>query len=52
MFRLNEKGLELIEIAPGIEIVRDIINQMDFKPLITKTLLKMNAKIFFDEKIK
>ena len=50
VFRLNEKGLELIEIAPGIERDRDVINQMDFKPLITKTPEKMNQQIFIDEK--
>jgi len=50
VFRLIEKGLELIEIAPGIERERDVIDQMDFKPLIINTPAKMNSKIFFDEK--
>jgi propionate CoA-transferase len=29
-----EQGLELIEVAPGIDVERDILGQMDFRPLI------------------
>jgi acyl CoA:acetate/3-ketoacid CoA transferase len=32
VFSLKENGLHLIEIAPGIEIERDILPYMDFKP--------------------
>ena len=35
VFRLASEGLELIEIAPGIEIERDILPFMDFRPLIS-----------------
>ncbi|MFM7316465.1 MAG: acyl CoA:acetate/3-ketoacid CoA transferase [bacterium] len=34
VFRLMDEGLELIEIAPGIEIEKDILPQMEFRPLI------------------
>lgn len=34
VFRLGAQGLELIEIAPGIEIERDILPFMDFRPCI------------------
>lgn len=34
VFKLNEDRLELIEIAPGIDLKRDVLNQMDFEPLI------------------
>ncbi len=34
VFRLCPDGLELIEIAPGIDLQRDILDQMQFKPLI------------------
>ena len=34
VFRLGKAGMELIEIAPGIDIERDILACMDFKPLI------------------
>jgi len=34
VFALRPQGLELIEIAPGIDIERDILSQMDFTPII------------------
>ncbi len=35
VFRLASEGLELIEVAPGIEIDRDILPFMDFRPSIS-----------------
>ncbi len=35
VFRLVAEGLELIEIAPGIEIERDILPYMDFRPTMS-----------------
>ena len=34
VFRLQPDGLELIEVAPGIDIQRDIINHMEFTPIV------------------
>ena len=34
VFRLTADGLELIEIAPGISLHRDILNQMEFRPVV------------------
>jgi len=34
VFELTEKGLRLAEVAPGIDIERDILAQMDFKPIV------------------
>jgi len=34
VFRLAAGGMRLMEVAPGIEIERDILPYMDFKPLI------------------
>lgn len=34
VFRLTGDGLELIEIAPGVDLERDILGRMDFDPLI------------------
>ena len=47
VFRRNEAGrLELIEIAPGIDIERDILAHMEFKPEISKDLKEMDSRIF------
>ncbi|RZK75904.1 MAG: acyl CoA:acetate/3-ketoacid CoA transferase, partial [Methylobacterium sp.] len=34
VFNLTQAGLELIEVAPGIDIGRDILAHMDFTPVI------------------
>lgn len=48
VFQLTPGGLELIEVAPGIEIERDILPHMDFAPVIHKPVT-MNPRIFIDE---
>lgn len=48
VFQLTREGLELIEVAPGIDIERDILPHMDFKPIVVKPL-PMDARIFRDE---
>jgi propionate CoA-transferase len=49
VFRLGEEGLELTEVAPGIDLERDILRQMDFRPLIRGTPRLMDAAIFRDQ---
>ncbi|HWP10818.1 MAG TPA: acyl CoA:acetate/3-ketoacid CoA transferase [Ramlibacter sp.] len=39
-------GLELIEIAPGIDLERDVLGQMDFMPAIATQLALMDSAIF------
>jgi len=34
VFRLQPGGVELIEIAPGIDIRKDVLDQMDFAPIV------------------
>lgn len=46
LFQLTEKGLELIEIAPGIDLERDVLSMMDFKPHINADLKIMDPEIF------
>ena len=47
VFQLTDHGLELIEVAPGIDIERDILPHMAFKPHIHKPV-PMNPRIFLD----
>jgi propionate CoA-transferase len=39
-------GLELVEIAPGIDAERDIFAHMDFRPLVSPQLKLMDARLF------
>ena len=49
VFRLApEGGMELIEVAPGIDLERDVLQQMDFMPAISPHLKLMEAGIFGD----
>ena len=34
VFRLGQRGVELIEIAPGIDLEKDVLGQMDFRPVV------------------
>ena len=45
VFRLAGEGLELIEVAPGIEIERDILPYMDFRPQVS-SVAAMPASVF------
>lgn len=46
VFKLCEQGIELIEIAAGMDLEKDILAQMDFKPLISPNLKLMDARLF------
>lgn len=48
VFALTAEGLELIEIAPGIDLERDILSQMAFRPIV-KNPVPMDARIFRPE---
>jgi propionate CoA-transferase len=48
VFALRDDGLELVEVAPGIDIERDILALMEFKPVIRRDPMLMDARIFRD----
>ncbi|GLZ84874.1 acyl CoA:acetate/3-ketoacid CoA transferase [Metapseudomonas resinovorans] len=50
VFRLTPEGLELIEIAPGVELERDILQRMDFRPIVREPKL-MDARLFREARI-
>lgn len=45
-FRLTAQGMELFEIAPGIDLQRDILDQMEFIPRIAADLKVMDEAHF------
>ncbi len=46
VFRVGPRGLELIEIAPGLNPERDVISKMGFRPVVSSELKPMDARIF------
>ena len=49
VFRLHERGLELVEIAPGLDLERDVLRHIDFTPVIARDPLPlMDAALFAD----
>jgi propionate CoA-transferase len=51
VFRLVADGLELIEIAPGIDLETQVLAQMSFRPLISPALRTMDPRIFHDARM-
>jgi len=46
VFRLLPSGLELIEIAPGVDLQKSVLDQMSFRPEISASLRTMDERIF------
>jgi propionate CoA-transferase len=46
VFRLSAEGMELIEIAPGVDLQKDILERMAFEPLVKTPLGTMDDRIF------
>ena len=51
VFELGPHGLVLVEVAPGIDIERDILAHMAFAPIVVPPPVSMDAKIFRTEPI-
>ncbi len=55
VFRLLDDGaggaLELIEIAPGIDLESEVLAQMEFRPAISAQLKLMEGALFVDDKM-
>ncbi len=48
VFTLTPRGLELTEVAPGVDVENDIVAQMGFKPIIERPPRLMDERIFRD----
>jgi propionate CoA-transferase len=49
VFVLRKEGMVLTEIAPGMNLQKDILAHMDFTPVIDGQLKVMDARIFRDQ---
>ena len=45
-FRLTPQGIEVFEIAPGIDLQRDVLDQMEFTPRVARELKVMDGVHF------
>jgi acyl CoA:acetate/3-ketoacid CoA transferase len=50
-FRLTHRGLVLEEVAPGIDIDKDIISKMGFQPIVSSAVREMDKKLFQKGKV-
>ncbi|MNW07896.1 Acetate CoA-transferase YdiF [compost metagenome] len=48
VFTLKADGLHLVEIAPGVDLEKDILAKMDFAPVISPQLKLMDERLFID----
>lgn len=46
VFKLESTGLTLTEIAPGVDLQRDILDQLEFTPEISPNLTSMDPRLF------
>ena len=51
VFKLIDGKVVLTEIAPGVDLEKDIISQIGFKPEIANDLKLMDERIFKEEKM-
>ncbi len=50
VFRLTPGGVELVEAAPGIDIEKDVLSKMEFKPVVRR-VDEMDERLFCDKKL-
>jgi propionate CoA-transferase len=46
VFALHRDGLELLEVAPGLDVKRDVLDQMEFAPVVERDPRLMEAGLF------
>lgn len=51
VFRLGEEGLELREVAPGVDRVRDVLEKMAFQPSLAAAVELMHPSLFRSERM-
>jgi propionate CoA-transferase len=49
VFRLTDAGMVLTELAPGVDLERDVLAHMGFAPIVAADLREMDPRIFRTE---
>ena len=49
VFTIGPSGLILLEVAPGIDLEKDVLGNMEFVPQISPDLKQMDARLFLDK---
>ena len=52
VFRLTREGLELIEVAPGIDLQKDVLAHLGFEPIIAPKLALMSEDLFHEQSLR
>jgi propionate CoA-transferase len=46
VFALEEDGITLIEVAPGIDVERDVLGRMGFRPRVAEQVREMDRRLY------
>lgn len=49
VFTLDDEGVTLIEVADGIDLERDVVAQMGFRPLVAERVARIDPRVFAAE---
>ncbi|MGF1727620.1 acyl CoA:acetate/3-ketoacid CoA transferase [Photobacterium nomapromontoriensis] len=49
VFELTRDGMMLTEVAPGVDVKKDILEQLPFTPIMSPVLKEMDARFFQEE---
>lgn len=49
VFKLEKEGMTLIEVAPGIDLDKDIFSKMEFRPEVAEDLHEIDSRVFREE---
>jgi propionate CoA-transferase len=50
VFKLTPSGVELVEVAPGVDLERDVLSKMEFRPVVQR-VEEMDSRIFCEGKM-
>jgi propionate CoA-transferase len=51
VFALEKEGLVLTEVAPGVDVDRDVLGRMEFRPRVHRKLSEMDRALFRPEEM-